>query len=233
MSWLPTEEYELFFNQEFFWANYTENFGINRPTQELIDDGIYQTGINTNPAPANSVPGSPAWANGYVGADGKPLGFGNGPNGSTAIGVVGGPAAPISDAQNSRWVVSGFPFINRISLGEKVKIDRSQRLLRPGDDSEGFSYNAQVIQTLRLSDTAQLANNTFFRYVRRETMSSYYYSEIIDPSLSLENRTELRLNYDKHALNTGLSVRYQSVRAFNTSSMSRLMSGISPRTQNL
>ena len=194
ITWTPSENYELFFNQEFFWANYTENFGINRPTQALIDHGTYQTGINANPAPINGVPGSPAWANGYN---------------------VGGTPAPVSDPQNSRWVTSGFPYVNHIVLGPTVNIDRSLRLLKPGDESKGISYNSQVIQTIHLSDDTQIGNNTFFRYVSRDTLSSYYYSEIIDPSFSIENRTELRMNFEKHSINTGLSVRYQSVEAYN------------------
>jgi hypothetical protein len=51
LSWVPNEKYDLFVNGEFFRADYTENFGINRPTQALIDNGLYQTGINNNPAP--------------------------------------------------------------------------------------------------------------------------------------------------------------------------------------
>ncbi len=56
LVWRPVENYELFFNGEVFYANYTEHFGINRPTQELIDEGLYITGINTNdqvPTPAD------------------------------------------------------------------------------------------------------------------------------------------------------------------------------------
>lgn len=215
LEWLPKSDYKLFFNTEVFWANYTENFGINRPTQELIDHGIYQTGVNNNPAPNNTVPGAPTWANGYVDANGNALGFGNGPGGSTAVGVVGGPAAPVSDPQNSRWVTSGFPLVNRISLGDKVKIDRSNRLLRPGDNSEGLAYNAQAIQTLSLENGHELGNNTFFRYVRRETLSSYSYSEIIDPSWSIENRTEMRLDLERLFVNTGAALRFQSVESYN------------------
>lgn len=174
-SWLPNDTYELFLNGEFFWGNYTENFGINRVTQELIDDGIYQTGTNVN----------------------------------------GGTAASAADPQNAKNVVSGFPASNVIALGPKVKIDRRQRSLKPGDDSEGRSLNLQAIQTVKLSEAATLANNTFYRYVKRETMSSYYYSEIIDPSWSMENRTELRLDFEKHKLNTGISLRYQDVKAYN------------------
>ncbi len=31
-----------------FWADYRENFGINRPTQELISNGLYIPGTNVN-----------------------------------------------------------------------------------------------------------------------------------------------------------------------------------------
>jgi catecholate siderophore receptor len=207
-NWVPNDTYELFFNNEIFWANYTENFGINRPTQSLIDSGLYQTGVNANPAPAAGYPP-------YFDASGKPLGFGVGPGGSTAVGVVGGTPAPSSDPQNSRWVVSGFPYVNHIALGPVVQISRRSRLLMPGDASNGTSYNAQTIQTVKLADDAQLVDTTFFRYVRRNTLSSYSYSEIIDPSWSLDNRTEYRLNLEHHAINTGVDLRYQSVRAYN------------------
>ena len=174
ITWIANDNYTLDFNNEFQWANYTENFGINRPTMNLINKGLYQTGINTN-----NFPGLP------------------------------------SDPQNSKYVVSGFPTVNTIQLGPEVPIDRRSRLLRPGDDSEGVSYNAQVVQTIKPGGDWEFVNNTFFRYIRRETLSSYYYSEIVDPSLSLENRTEARFSGERHSINTGISVRYQQVEAYN------------------
>lgn len=198
------DNYRLFANAEVFAADYTENFGINRPTQELIDSGIYQTGINNNPAPDFS---GGAFL-GYRDATGAPITFDN-------INIVGGTAAAISDAQNSRWVVSGFPAGNRILLGPKVVIDRKKRLLRPGDDSEGIAFNAQVIQTFTPEPTLTISNNSFFRYVSRNTLSSYSYSEIIDPSFSFENRTEFQKKFDKLFVNSGLGLRYQQVKAYN------------------
>ena len=172
LTWIASDNYTVDFNNEFMWANYTENFGINRPTQNLIDNGLYQTGININ-------------------------------NGAGAVP---------SDPQNSRYVLGSG---NTIALGPLVHLNRRIRMLRPGDDSEGVSYNAQVVQTFKPGGDWEFVNNSFFRYVRRETMSSYYYSEIIDPSVSFENRTEARYTGDKHSINTGVSVRYQQVRAFN------------------
>lgn len=200
----PDKDTEWFFNNEIFFADYTENFGINRVTQQLIDNGLYQTGINNNPAP-NFVTGPVV---GYVDSTGAPITFSN-------INVVAGTPAPVSDAQNSRWVVSGFPAVNRIAPGPLVRLDRSKRLLKPGDDSEGWSYNAQLIYTKKRSEDFELGNNSFFRYVARNTLSSYSYSEIIDPSWSLENRTEFRLKRDRHQINTGITLRYQFVEAYN------------------
>ncbi|MBI3886927.1 MAG: TonB-dependent receptor [Opitutae bacterium] len=197
------DHYEAFFNTEVFYADYTENFGINRPTQALIDSGLYQTGVNNNPAPNFAL-----FPFGYADANGAPITFGN-------INVVAGTPATPSDAQNSRFVVSGFPAVNRIALGPVVQIDRRSRLLRPGDDSEGYSINSQLIQTFQPRAGLAIGNNTFFRYVNRNTLSSYSYSEIIDPSWSLENRTEFRFDKDNHQINTGVALRYQYVEAYN------------------
>ena len=43
LTWMPTEKYKLELNASFFQADYTENFGVNRPTQDLIDNGQYIT----------------------------------------------------------------------------------------------------------------------------------------------------------------------------------------------
>ncbi|OYV01081.1 MAG: TonB-dependent receptor, partial [Verrucomicrobiales bacterium VVV1] len=37
ITWRPNQTYELFINGQWFSANYTENWGINRVTQDLID----------------------------------------------------------------------------------------------------------------------------------------------------------------------------------------------------
>jgi len=48
ITWRPTKNYELFSMSKAFWADYRENFGINRPTQALISDGLYVPGTNIN-----------------------------------------------------------------------------------------------------------------------------------------------------------------------------------------
>ncbi len=48
LTWRPTKDYKLDFNAKIYVAKYSENFGIDRPTQLLIDKGLYQSGININ-----------------------------------------------------------------------------------------------------------------------------------------------------------------------------------------
>ena len=48
VTWRPTANYELFVDAKAFWADYRENFGINRPTQQLISNGLYVPGTNVN-----------------------------------------------------------------------------------------------------------------------------------------------------------------------------------------
>ncbi len=48
IAWRPNDNYELTVYAHAFWADYRENFGINRATQALISDGLYQSGTNIN-----------------------------------------------------------------------------------------------------------------------------------------------------------------------------------------
>ncbi len=167
----PSSNYNIFLNGTFADFRYTENWGINRVTQDLIDNGNYITGINNN----------------------------NAPN------------APV-DPQNSTFVKDGG---NSLALGPTVQLDRHERLLRPGDHSKGREYNAQAIQTYTASPEFKIVNNTFWSYTDRNTLSRYYYSEIIDPSWFIENRTEFIFNKPWASINTGLDIRYQRTKAYD------------------
>ncbi len=200
----PAKGYEIFINGTIALYHYTENWGLNRVTQDLIDNGNYLTGVNSNAAP--DFVRYPV--TGYATAAGVPITFSD-------LGTIGGPAAPVSDPQNSRWVTSGFPAGNRVVFGPTVKISRHQRLIKPGDHSRGREYNFQVIQTKTVDAGLKVVNNSFFSYTKRNTLSSYYYSEVIDPSWFAENRTEIIFTRPSYTLNTGLDLRYQRTKAYD------------------
>lgn len=145
ITWTPTDKYRLEFNGSFFQADYTENFGVNRPTQDLIDNGRYITGgvVDQN-------------------GDGK---------------------------RNNLDVNFG---INPITPTGTFDISRSRRLLRPGDGSFGREIEGQVIQTLTLNDNYTVVNNLYANYIKRDTKSSYYYSEVLDNDYVVDDRTEFQ-----------------------------------------
>jgi hypothetical protein len=169
------DHYELFLNTTAAFYRYTENWGLNRVTQDLIDNGNYLTGININ-------------------------------NGATATP---------SDPQNSKYVTSGFPVENVIAFGPTVKISRHARLLMPGNHSTGREFNAQAIQKFIAGPQLRIVNNTFWSYTARNTLSTYYYSEIIDPSWFAENRTEFIYSNAFGSINAGLDLRYQQTKAYD------------------
>lgn len=172
VTWRPTQNYELFLSAQTFFGVYTENWGINRVTQDLIDNGNYITGININ-------------------------------NGATATP---------SDPQNSKYVLGGG---NVLKLGPTVSINRHLRLLRPGNQSDGTEISLQAIQTAKVSSDVNLKNTTYFSHTKRNTLSTYYYSEVIDPSWFAENRTEFIFSSKNLSLNSGLDLRYQRTKAYD------------------
>ena len=49
IRYLPSSNLTIDFNTEYYSARYTENTGINRPTQQLIDSGLYYQGTGVSP----------------------------------------------------------------------------------------------------------------------------------------------------------------------------------------
>jgi catecholate siderophore receptor len=171
VTWRPTKDYELFVMAKAFWADYRENFGINRPTQQLISNGLYIPGTNVN--------------------NGTMAGPGNLEN---ALNVNG------SDT---------------IDYGAPVPVDYHETAQGPASHAHGMEYNTQMIQTLRLGLDAKIVNNTMFSYTKRDTFNSDGYSEIIDPSWFIDNRTSFIVTKPKVTINMGLEEKYQSTRAYD------------------
>ncbi len=171
LTWRPTPSYELAADVKAFWADYRENFGINRVTQALVSDGLYLPGTNVN----------------------------NGTSATTA------------DPQNAANVLGS----NTIVFGTPVKVDYRETAQGPASHAHGMEYNVQVIQTLILSTDAKIVNNTMATYTKRDTFNSDGYSEIVDPSVTFDNRTEYILKKGGLTLNTGVEEKYETIRAFD------------------
>lgn len=160
---------------DYYSADYTENYGINRPTQRLIDDGLYQTGLVID---------------------------------QNGDGV-----------RDNRDIVGGF---NTIALGPLRPIDRRIRLLGAGDQGNGEHLNIHFQQKWDDGGDVKWINDTTIRWVDRQLLSSYFYSEVIDDSYAIENRLmrvqelpSLFLDDEEAVLTTGIGLRYQQVDAVN------------------
>lgn len=171
ISWKPNDRYDLFINAQATYMEYTENFGINRVTQDLIDHGLYQTGTVNNPTQPTST-----------------------------------------DPQNAANVLASG---NSYNWGPTEKISRHNRMLKPGDNSMARNFKLQAIQTFTASPDLTVVNNNLFTYTRRETLSSYAYSEVVDPSITLESRLEFQKKLDEHLVTFGVAGRYQKVKSYS------------------
>jgi hypothetical protein len=171
LTWRPTKNYEVTAMTKAFWADYRENFGINRVTQDLVSNGLYLPGTNVN----------------------------------------NGTMATAADPQNAANVLGS----NTVDFGTPVPVDYHETAQGPASHAHGMEYNAQVIQTLIISSDAKVINNTMYSYTKRDTFNSDGYSEIVDPSWFVDNRTEFILTKPFVTINTGFEEKYQSTRAYD------------------
>lgn len=169
MTWKPNDNYELFVNAQGYYANYTENWGFNRPTQELIDSGRYRTSTKDNFAIAAGLSGS-AFVDNNITID---------------------------------------------QTGPLVKLSRHSKLSRPGDDSTGTNLKLQAIQTFTVNPDTKVINNNLITYTKRETLSSYYYSEVIDPTITLQSKWDYQKKFDDNTIIGGLDGKYQTTKAYS------------------
>ncbi|MCH2155003.1 MAG: TonB-dependent receptor [Opitutales bacterium] len=193
LTWRPNENYTLEIMGEYFQADYTENWGVNRVTQDLIDNGRYVINSQTDAEYAAYV---------------ATLGNGN------SVFTGGTPGVDFAS------VFGGAGFATIVPTdGTTVPVDRSWKLAAPGDDSFGRFLWAQAIQTYDTGDY-EIVNNTLFQYRDRDTFSSYHYSELMRDNWTLTNRTEFRTAYDLTEMisidwNIGLRYHYQDVWSVN------------------
>jgi hypothetical protein len=171
IEWRPTKNYDLFADLKAFWADYRENFGINRVTQALVSQGLYIPGTNIN----------------------------------------NGTMATAADPQNAANVEGS----NTIAFGAPIPVDYRETAQGPASHAHGMAYNAQAIQTLIISTDAKIVNSTMWSYTKRDTFNSDGYSEIIDPSITYDNRTEFILKKSNLTVNAGLEEKYQTTRAYD------------------
>lgn len=169
LTWKPSDTYELFVNATAYYANYTENWGVNRPTQELIDRGLYQTSSIDNYA--------------------------------IAAGLTG-----IAYVDNNIAIDLSGPL---------VKVNRHSKLGKPGDDSLGRNFKLQAIQKFTPEPDLAITNNNLFTYTRRETRSSYYYNEVIDPTITLQSKWDIQKKFDDNLLVAGVDLKYQQTKSYS------------------
>ncbi len=189
----PSDTYRIEANIEFFQADYTENWGINRVTQDLVDHGRYIPNRQTDSEYAA-----------YVATLGNGCGFWCGD--------------PVTDFA-SQFGGGGFASIIPVA-SNTIPVNRRWKLAAPGDDSSGKAIYGGVDQFWELSGNLSIVNKTQFGYKDRETFSSYHYSEYLKDNYLLENRTEIHgkgnlMGQVPYEINVGLRLRYDAIWSVN------------------
>ncbi|TFE72053.1 hypothetical protein A7Q10_03830 [Methylacidiphilum caldifontis] len=156
LGYRPTENYQIDFYSDFGTADYTPiELLLNRPTQSLINNGLYLTGFLPPPEVTAGTENNPP-ANTY--------------------------------------------------LNSELPISRRATVKYPADIGQATFAMSQVIQRIHVSDNLDIVNNTFFWYqdqtaIRFET----YEANVFKGDYEIDNRTEIRTNFDSDFKNTKLT----------------------------
>jgi outer membrane receptor protein involved in Fe transport len=157
----PNDGYQLDFNTEVNAEKFTENVGLNRVNQNLIDNTQYLQGA-PNGELFSALIGSP------------PI----------AVGSPGNPYSPVPP------ILTEVNLTNSVPISPRITIDQT-----PGVETRALLYNAQLIQTWRVSDSVTVENNTFFDFQDSENHEPYYFADESDGSWTIENRTDVNLKF--------------------------------------
>ena len=161
LRYTPNDNYQIDFNTEINYEQYTENVGINRVNQALIDSGEYLEGQPTGEYYSALIGSAPI-----------------------PVGSPGNPYSPVPP------ILTQVTLTGTVPINPHVTIDQT-----PGVESKALLYNAQLIQTYRFNDNVTLENNTFFDFQDSENHEPYYYADESDGSWTIENRTDLTMNF--------------------------------------
>ncbi len=143
LTWEPNAKYDLKFNAEVNDEQYTEDVGVNRVNQQLINSGEY-------------LQDDPAYGPVYV------YNFG-----------------------------TQFNLLNSVKINPRITIDQT-----PSTSSRALLYNAQLIQSYHLNNSWTLENNTFFAFQNSDNQEFYYYADESNGSYTIENRTDIKGDFD-------------------------------------
>jgi outer membrane receptor protein involved in Fe transport len=181
----PTTTWDI--NTEVVHTDYTENVGINRVNQGLIDNGTYLTG-----APVRSQISS-FFISPYNPASGFPVG--------------NPPSSPYSP-------VTGILTIS--DFNGTAKISRNRHLSAiPGDGGTSVFARAQSIVTSDMDANSRFTNTTSFFFEHRDKLGSYYYAQSLDNNFSIENIATYKRDFEMGSRPTtmigGLSTRFTHV----------------------
>jgi hypothetical protein len=177
LRWRPNANYQLDVNAEVNLESYTENVGINRVNQQLIDHGTYLQGApDGNECFTTFFTASPP---------DQPC-----PNGASQglpIGSPGNPYSPVMPILTETYLTTP------VHLDPKVTIDET-----PGTNAQAAMINFQVIQTLSLGGNLTLENNTFFNYLNSDNQDFYYFADNSNGSWTIEDRLDLTGEFTFH-----------------------------------
>jgi hypothetical protein len=181
VRWEPNSRYKVDFNTEINVEQYTEEVGVNRVNQNLINNFQYLQGGPDGVEYDSSI----LCANNCV-----PI----------PTGLAAGTGNPYVAA----------PFLTETNLTGTARLDPHVTIDEtPGVESHGLLYNAQLIQSFQIDSHLTLKNNTFFALQDSDNYEPYYYSDSSNGSYTIENKLTLNGDYDlKFA---GITLRNQFV----------------------
>jgi hypothetical protein len=169
IRWEPNAKYRLDFNSEINWQQYTEDVGVNRVNQNLIDHSQYLQGApNGECFSTFATPCAAPYVNFPIGSPGNPF----------------SPVVPILTQTN---------LTNSVPFNTRVTIDQA-----PGVWSQALTFNTQLIQSYEVNDHVTLENNTFAAYQDSENREPYYYADASLGSWTFENRADAKFKFDTH-----------------------------------